>query len=361
MVRVSEDVSFFRAAPRSDASHVPPILLCLTTNCEHTLPLSPTRVRAYAKGLLVSETHFKGLFLRKASDDLDTFTSNEGKARLLTNSMGVEVIEVTLKAGGRVFLVPPTSPGRSAETYYVISGTLRGKLGEDVLELGPGDCITLEGLQNRALLTASEPAKLLCVTAQPVFDQADAFTSELMQLAVEVERKDGYTADHCRRLQKLSYATAEVLGLGSNQLYRLNYGAYLHDLGKVKIPLEILQKPSKLTLEEWNIVKRHPIDGRALLHGTQLEEAGIILEQHHERFDGSGYPYGLRGEQVLTESYIVAVADTYDAMTTDRPYCKALSPEVAFAELKKYAGIHYPEEVVEAFLIAVSKQHLGQL
>ena len=298
--------------------------------------------------------------MRKASDDLDTFTSNEGKARLLTNSLGVEVIELTLKEGGSVFLESSTSSRRLAETYYVVSGLLQCKLEDETLELGPGDCLTLEGLQNRALLTASEPAKLLCVTAQPVFDQADAFTSELMQLAVEVEQKDGYTADHCRRLQKLSRATAEVLELSSNQLYRLMYGSYLHDLGKVKIPVEILQKPSTLTPEEWDIVKRHPIDGRALLHGTQLEEAGVILEQHHERFDGSGYPYGLSGEQVLTESYIVAVADTYDAMTTDRPYRKALSKEVAFAELKKYAGIHYPEEVVEAFLTATSRQHLEQ-
>ena len=306
----------------------------------------------------MSETRLEGLHLRRASDDLDTFTSNEGKARLLTNSMGVEVIEVTLKKGGSVFLESSTSPVKGAETYYVISGSLQCKLGGHYLELAPGDCLTLEGLQNRALLTAGEPAKLLCVTAQPVFDQADAFTSELMQLAVEVEQKDGYTADHCRRIQKLSRKTAEVLGLGSNQLYRLNYGAYLHDLGKVKIPLEILQKTSTLTPEEWDVVKRHPIDGRALLHGTLLEEAGVILEQHHERFDGSGYPYGLKGEQVLTEAYIVAVADTYDAMTTDRPYRKALSSEVAFAELKRYAGVHYPKEVVEAFLKATGKQHI---
>ena len=298
--------------------------------------------------------------MRKANDDLDTFTSNEGKARLLTNSMGVEVIELTLNKGGHVYLVPPTLPGKAAETYYVISGRLRCKLGDESFALSPGDCLTLDGFKTRAQLTASEPAKLLCVTAQPVFDDADTFTAELMHLAVEVEQKDGYTADHCRRLQKLSHATAEVLGLGSNQLYRLNYGAYLHDLGKVKIPLEILQKPTKLTSQEWSIVKRHPIDGRALLHGTQLEEAGIILEQHHERFDGSGYPYGLQGNQVLIESYIVAVADTYDAMTTDRPYRKALSQEEAFAELQKYTGIHYPEEVVEAFLVASSKQHLGQ-
>ena len=93
--------------------------------------------------------------------------------------------------------------------------------------------------------------------------------------------------------------------------------------------------------------------GCEVLNATFLKEAGIVVEQHHERMDGSGYPYGLSGKDILTESYIVAVADTYDAMTTDRPYRKALSDEVAFEEIRKYAGVHFPKEVIDAFFAAV--------
>ena len=95
--------------------------------------------------------------------------------------------------------------------------------------------------------------------------------------------------------------------------------------------------------------------GRELLEPTFMKDAGKIVEQHHERLDGSGYPFGLSGEAVMIESYIVAVADTYDAMTTDRPYRKALLPEVAFAELERYSGIHYPSEVVRAFASAIKR------
>ena len=165
--------------------------------------------------------------------------------------------------------------------------------------------------------------------------------------------KDGYTADHCRRLQRLGCATGQQLGLSQAELYRLDFGSLLHDVGKVKVPVEILQKSGKLTPEEWTIIKQHPTMGCEVLNATFLKEAGIVVEQHHERMDGSGYPYGLSGKDILTESYVVAVADTYDAMTTDRPYRKALSDEVAFEEIRKYGGVHYPREVVDAFFAAV--------
>lgn len=167
--------------------------------------------------------------------------------------------------------------------------------------------------------------------------------------------KDGYTADHCDRLQALSYATGLELGLSTSRLRLLDQGAYLHDVGKISVPIEILQKPSSLTSSEWDAIKRHPTAGRELLDKTFMKEAGKIVEQHHERLDGSGYPYGLAGSDVLIEATIVAVADTYDAMTTDRPYRRALSRDEALAEIQKYAGVHYPKEVVRAFMSAIKK------
>jgi HD-GYP domain-containing protein (c-di-GMP phosphodiesterase class II) len=134
----------------------------------------------------------------------------------------------------------------------------------------------------------------------------------------------------------------------------LEFGAYFHDVGKIHIPLSILNKPAKLEPSEWEVIKKHPIFGRELLDNTFIKEAGVIVEQHHERIDGSGYPYGLSGDEVLIEASIVAVADTYDAMTTDRPYRQALPQEVALEEIRKYIGIHYSKEVVRAFVSALN-------
>ena len=298
----------------------------------------------------------KGVTVRMKRESIETVSSQVGQARLLSASQGVEIIEITLVKDGRMFLEPPPEPSPTTlETYYIIGGSLQLSCDSGSLHLGAGDSIVLRELQDCAALLALTDVQIIYVTTQPFFHEISDFTHKLMALAVEVELKDGYTADHCRRLQTLSYATGQELNLGSSELYRLNYGAYLHDLGKVRIPLEILQKPAKLTSEEWVVMKGHPTFGREMLATTLLENVGPLVEQHHERFDGSGYPYGLASNEVLPGAYIVAVADTYDAMTTDRVYRKALSPEVSLVELKKYAGIHYPKEVVKAFFSAVKR------
>ena len=175
---------------------------------------------------------------------------------------------------------------------------------------------------------------------------------ELKRLARLIVQKDRGTAAHCGRLRDLARAVGLELCLSPSQLYRLDYGAYLHDLGKIEVPNSILQKPGRLTPGEWECIKRHPTVGRRLLEATFMVPAssvGVIVEQHHEKLDGSGYPYGLSGDAVLTESYIVAVVDTYDAMTTDRPYRRALPRGEALEKIRTLAGRHYPKEVVAAF------------
>ena len=194
----------------------------------------------------------------------------------------------------------------------------------------------------------------LYMTLQPQFHYISGTLRELRRLATEVEQKDGYTANHCERLKSLAYETGKVLGLTHRRLHHLNYGAYLHDVGKIEVPLEILTKPSSLTSLEWDIIKKHPIFGREMVEQTFMKEAGPIIEQHHENLDGSGYPYGLSGGEILTEAYIVAVADAYDAMTSNRPYRRAMSHDEAITELSRFVDQHYPSEILEAFLEVVS-------
>lgn len=298
----------------------------------------------------------EGLTLRRAHESLETVSSSSTAFRLLVTSYDTEIIDIQVKAGEQIILVPPDDKTLNViETFMVLTGSFRCMLATGEVVLRPRDYLVTQNLAVPTNLIAQGDGALLYVTSKPFFHEISDNIQQLMRLAVDIEEKDGYTADHCKRIQSLSYLTAAELGLSPYQLHLLDYGAYLHDVGKIKVPLSILQKPSKLDRDEWQIIQRHPSFGRELLEPTFMKDAGKIVEQHHERLDGSGYPFGLAGEDVLLESYIVAVADTYDAMTTDRPYRKALPPEVAFAELERYSGQHYPAEVVRAFASAVKR------
>ena len=298
-----------------------------------------------------------GLSIRKKGESLETVSSKAIEVQLLVASQGIEILEGQLNQGKRITLVPS---GKAVETYYILEGRLRGdSVSESItVDISAGDYLVTESLAESYTLLAQTDVRFLYFTSQPTFHEISEELGDLMRLAVEVEIKDGYTAEHCRRLQVLSYAAGQELGLGQDRLYLLDYGAYLHDVGKVKVPANILRKPSTLTQAEWSLMKKHPTFGRELLEKTYLKRAGVIVEQHHERLDGSGYPHALSGEDVLVESYIVAVADAYDAMTTDRPYRRAAPPEQAFVELRKYAGIYYPKEVVRAFISVVMRKAL---
>ena len=297
-----------------------------------------------------------GLSVRKKHQSLETVVSNPVVLRLLASGHGTEIADIALKQGEHITLVPADdNSGHATEMYFVLEGEARCTLPHGSLELHARDYLVTQDLEEPVTLVAHSNVTLLYVTSQPFFHEISQSMQELMRLAVEIEQKDGYTADHCRRLQRLSYATGSELGLSSHRLNLLDYGAYLHDVGKVRVPLSILQKLSALSPEEWRVIEQHPSFGRELLEPTFMDASGPIVEQHHERLDGSGYPFGLAGEGILLESYIVAVADTYDAMTTDRAYRRALSPEVAFTELHKHAGLHYPLDVVRAFSSAVNR------
>ena len=297
----------------------------------------------------------EGLTIRRQGESLEEVTTELSVIKLLSSQTHFELTEVYLKKDARLGLTPA---GTCSEIIYVLSGQLVYNSPSSYLVLEPNDYIVTKSLKEAILFIALVDTRVLYITEKSQFHTLSNNLHQLRELAVEVELKDGYTADHCRRLQDLSYATGLELGLGSGRLHVLDYGAYLHDVGKIRVPLSILTKPGKLTPEEWDILKKHPTYGRELLDQTFMREAGTIVEQHHERSDGSGYPYSLAGDEILIESSIVAVADTFDAMTTDRPYRKASTQAEALAEIYKYAGIHYPEEVVKAFCSALNASKL---
>jgi putative nucleotidyltransferase with HDIG domain len=171
-------------------------------------------------------------------------------------------------------------------------------------------------------------------------------------LAIAVEQKDGYTADHCQRIKEFAMRLGEFMNLSSSEMYPLNFGALFHDVGKVKVPEEILNKPGKLTDDEWFVMKKHTDFGAEILLDTKLpslQVASNMVKYHHECWDGKGY-HGLGGTEIPIGACIVAVVDSYEAMTTDRAYQRARTREQALEELVRCRGTMYRPDVVDAFI-----------
>jgi len=167
--------------------------------------------------------------------------------------------------------------------------------------------------------------------------------------ALTVEMRDPYTAGHQKRVADLACAIAGECGLSEDQIEGIRMAGIIHDLGKISVPAEILSKPSRLTPNEFNLIKEHPEVGYDILKGLDFPWpiAKMVL-QHHEKFDGSGYPQGLSGDEILVEARIITVADVVEAMASHRPYRPGKGIKKALAEIVKYKGIHYDPEIVDA-------------
>ena len=155
---------------------------------------------------------------------------------------------------------------------------------------------------------------------------------------------------HGSRVAALAAPLADVLGLSRDDRRRLHIAAHLHDVGKVRVDMRVVQKPGPLTAAEWVHMRRHPLEGFRIVDGLVHARIADTVLAHHERFDGSGYPFGLRGDEIPYLARILLVADAYDAMTSDRPYQPPLSPEHAFAELERCAGTQFDPRVVDAMV-----------
>jgi putative nucleotidyltransferase with HDIG domain len=185
----------------------------------------------------------------------------------------------------------------------------------------------------------------------------NAYRGTALALGDVVEADDGYTGEHCKSVVGLARDVAEQLGLDARRCRNLEFGALLHDIGKIAIPKEIINKPGKLEPHEWRIVKTHTLEGQKMLDrvGGFMRQVGLIIRSHHERWDGSGYPDALAGEAIPLEARIIACCDAWNAMRTDRVYRKALSHRDALAELVSNAGSQLDPSIVEALIQIVDQ------
>jgi len=178
----------------------------------------------------------------------------------------------------------------------------------------------------------------------------NAYRATLRALTAALETRDAETHGHSERVVTFSLRLGREYGLTGPQMKALEFGSLLHDIGKIGVPDAILRKPAKLTEEEWEHMREHPLHGQQILRGIQfLEGAARVVAQHHEKWNGSGYPLGLKGTEIDICARIFSVADAFDAITSDRVYRHGRPYEAAAKELDEWAGKQFDPQVVEAF------------
>ena len=197
--------------------------------------------------------------------------------------------------------------------------------------------------------------------AGPEFDRVPPSRLWSIQLLNDVvERKDGYTVGHCQRVREYARILGEALGLESGRISNLLIAAAFHDIGKVGVLGKILNKRGPLDHFQWQIIYMHPALGRELWEGSvsRLPQVAQIIHQHHERWDGQGYPQRLRGADIIPEARILQVVDAYDAMMTDRPYRPALTEAKLLQQLREGTGSQFDPETAQVFIELVEGKKL---
>jgi HD-GYP domain-containing protein (c-di-GMP phosphodiesterase class II) len=216
------------------------------------------------------------------------------------------------------------------------------------LSFTKGDQEFLEGMSNQVAI-ALENARLYK-------DLKDLFTDSIMSLAEAIDAKDPYTNGHSRRVTEYSVAIGKEMKLDEESLEKLEYMAILHDVGKIGIKDSILNKQAQLDDDEYAIMKTHTLVGSKILDSMKsLKTLSFGAKYHHEKYDGTGYNSGLKGDEIPFEARIIAIADTYDAMTTDRPYRKGLDHIIALNEINRFAGTQFDPELVKYFNLVMER------
>jgi putative two-component system response regulator len=221
----------------------------------------------------------------------------------------------------------------------------------------PWDITEMEIAVDRALLRRADlkfrrdyQQELERRVQEAVADLKRAYDGTVVGFAALLEGKDTTTAEHCTRVKDLCVRLAREVGVPPAKLRDLELGAMLHDIGKCKIPDAILNKAGPLTSEEWEVMRKHPTYGAEIVERIDfLATASDVVRNHHEKFDGSGYPRGLKGEDIPLAARIFMIVDAYDTITSRRSYKDAQAPEAALREIQRCAGTHFDPALVEAF------------
>lgn len=307
-------------------------------------------------------------------DDHDCSTANSAETalgRLAEVEFELVISDITMPGMSGLEMLPRAKRVSPNTVVVMISGMQTVESAIGALRLGafdylmkPFDLRQVEAVVKRALehneLIAAKQRyenhlEELVEQRTAELDQAlnsleDAYRSTLKALTAALETRDSETHGHSERVVTYSLRLGREYGLHPEQMKSLEFGSLLHDIGKIGVPDLILRKPSKLTEEEWVRMREHPLHGQQILRGIEfLEGPARVVGQHHEKWDGSGYPLGLQGEDIDVCARIFAVADAFDAITSDRVYRRGKSYQEAADELDEWSGRQFDPKVVEAF------------
>ncbi|BEP28411.1 HD-GYP domain-containing protein [Helicovermis profundi] len=290
----------------------------------------------------------EGLNIYKKDEYIDNFVQDAAELRLLGKGDGTEIMLQKIKKN-ETFFINPCDSSDTMEFFYILNGEI-DSFDNKYTKLVNGDYFFTHDLKSIVQFKTLTEVTLLYISTKPLFHFLSTIIKELTKLAREVEKKDMYTHSHIKRVEEYAIKIANKLNLPEESIENIAFASLFHDIGKIDTPDEILKKPSALTKEEYDIIKKHPIRGAEIVEKTYYKKVCKIISQHHEKLDGSGYPFALKGEEIMIEARIIAVADAFDAMITDRPYRKGLSYKEAISELKKYSGIHFDANIVIVFI-----------
>ncbi|MGI8733551.1 MAG: HD domain-containing phosphohydrolase [Pyrinomonadaceae bacterium] len=308
------------------------------------------------------------------SDDHDCLTAQSADAaleRLAESEFQLVISDITMPGMSGLEMLPRAKSVSPNAVVVMISGMQTVESAIGALRLGAFDylmkpfdlrqveAVVKRALEHNELIVAKQRyenhLEELVEQRTAELDQAlnsleDAYRSTLKALTAALETRDSETHGHSERVVTYSLRLGREYGLTPEQMKSLEFGSLLHDIGKIGVPDLILRKPSKLTEEEWVRMREHPQHGQQILRGIEfLEGPACVVGQHHEKWDGSGYPLGLRGEEIDVCARIFAVADAFDAITSDRVYRRGKSYQEAADELDEWSGRQFDPKVVEAF------------
>ena len=275
----------------------------------------------------------QGIYLNKYGSSLP---DPKAGLQLLCKCPEFEFMEQFIARDAVIWLVPAADP-ETVEFFFVHSGKIQLELDEGPRILSRGEFFFVKGLAHEVVLKSYEDTKLLYLSNRPMFEESSTFESYLYELIDEINQKDNYTYKHSHNVMRYSLKMFECMYPtidNSQAIYNdMAIASLFHDAGKCNVPDEILKKKGRLDGEEMQYIFRHPMDSARILRQYYGERVAEIAGNHHERLDGSGYPYGLKSYQISPEAKILAVADAFDAMTSNRGYNRVKSPLEAAEEL----------------------------
>lgn len=289
-----------------------------------------------------------GVYICKNGESIEHVKKKNEELTLLAKGEGMEIM-LNVISKGSTFYIYPGEVANSLEFFYILEGEIAWESEDGIITLKDGDYFYINNLIETTFLKAISNIKMIYVANQPVFHYLSTEILNFEEIRQKVETKDNYTHDHGYRVKDYSMKIGKELNLSKNQINILAHASVFHDLGKINIPDDILNKPSSLTKAEFEYIKMHPLDGSDFIKTTFLKESALAVLQHHERIDGSGYPNGLKSDEICIHAKIIGVVDSFDAMISFRPYSEAKDPHLAMEEIKSFIGILYEEKVVLAF------------